>query len=423
MTTPTVHTLSNGVRVIADPIPGLESLALSVAIRGGARWETPATAGWAHMLEHMVFKGAGGRTSREIVEALEAEGGQINAATGQERTSFQIRCLKGGLPLGMAVLADLIRRPTIDAAELEREKDVIAQEIAEAADQPDDYVFDLALRSAFGDHPLGKPILGTVESLKPATRDALSVFHRALYAPDRLVVSAAGAIDEDELIQLSETLFGDMAAGGGLPEPAPPTFAAGHVAEKKRLEQAHIVLMLPGVDRHHPDIFAQGAFVEIMGGGMSSRLFQEVREAHGLAYAIDGYEDAYSDAGLVGVYAGTAADKAEKAARLSAEIIKQLATDATTGELARAKAQVRAGYFMRREQPLARAEQNAAQLLFFGRVFPTHEVAADIDAVGLEDLRRVGERMIGAGGSASAVLGSAKAQNAGQVFAEVLAAG
>ena len=423
MTAPHVHTLRNGVRVIADPIPGLESLALSVAIRGGARWESPATAGWAHMLEHMVFKGAGTRTSREIVEAIEAEGGQINAATGQERTSFQIRCLKGGLPLGMEVLADLIRRPTLDAAELEREKDVIAQEIAEAADQPDDYVFDLALRSAFGDHPLGRPILGTVESLKPARRDTLDAFHRGLYAPDRLVVSAAGAIDEDELLRLAEALFGDMPDNAGLPAPTAPTFAGGHAAEQKRLEQAHLVMMLPGVDRHHPDIFAQGAFVEILGGGMSSRLFQEVREGHGLAYAIDGYEDAYSDAGLVGVYAGTAAAKAEKAARLTAEIFKKLAGDATARELARAKAQVRAGYFMRREQPLARAEQNAAQLLFFGRVFPTHEIAVEIDAVGLDDLKRIGERMIGAGACATAVLGAAKAQNAGQVFAESLREG
>ena len=423
MSSPQVHTLKNGVRVIADPIPGLESLALSIAFKAGARWETPATAGWAHMLEHMVFKGAGSRSSREIVEAIEAEGGQINAATGQERTSFQIRCLEGGLPLGMEILADLIRRPTLDPAELAREKDVIAQEIAEAADQPDDYVFDLALRSAFGDHPLGRPILGTVESLRPATRDQLSAFHRGLYAPDRLVISVAGAVDEEELLRLADGLFGDMPADVGLAAPTSPDFAAGHTAEKKRLEQAHLVLMLRGVDRHHPDLYAQGVFVEILGGGMSSRLFQEVREAHGLAYAIDGYEDAYSDIGLVGVYAGTAGPKADQAARLSGEIIKRLASDGTPVELSRAKAQVRAGYFMRREQPLARAEQNAAQLLFFDRVFATHEVAARIDAVGLGDLKRVGERMVGAGASATAVLGPAKAQNAGRVFAEVLTAG
>ena len=423
MTTPLIHTLSNGVRVVADPMPGLESLALSVVVKGGARWESPGVAGWAHLLEHMVFKGAGERSARDIVEAIEAEGGQINAATGQERTSFQVRCLKGGLPLGMAVIADLIRRPGIDADELEREKDVVAQEIAEAADQPDDLVFDLALAAAFGDHPLGRPILGKVESLAPAKRDTLSAFHRGLYAPERLVVSAAGAVDEAELLRLAEALFGDMAAGEPLPPPTAPTFLGARSGEKRKLEQAHVVLMLPGVDRRHPDIFAQGAFVEILGGGMSSRLFQEAREARGLAYAIDAYEDAYDDAGLVGVYAGVAAAKATETARLSAEILKRLTADATPGELARARAQVRAGYFMRREQPLARAEQNAAQILFFDRLFPTTEVAAEIDAVGLDDLKRVGERMIASGQSASAVLGPARALPAGEAFAEVLAAG
>jgi predicted Zn-dependent peptidase len=423
MTTPKVHTLSNGVRVVADPMPGLESLALSVVLKGGARWEAAGVAGWAHMLEHMVFKGAGERSARDIVEAIEEEGGQINAATGQERTSFQVRCLKGGLPLAMAVLADLIRRPHIDADELEREKDVIAQEIAEAADQPDDLVFDIALAAAFGDHPLGRPILGRVESLAPARRETLAAFHGGLYAPERLVVSAAGAVDDGELLRLAEALFGDMAAGATLPPPSAPRFVGAHAGEKRKLEQAHLVLMLPGVDRRHPDIFAQGAFVEILGGGMSSRLFQEAREARGLAYAIDAYEDAYDDAGLVGVYAGAAAVKAIETARLSAEILKRLTAQPTSGELARARAQVRAGYFMRREQPLARAEQNAAQLLFFDRLFPTSEVSAEIDAVGLEDLKRVGERMIAAGLSASAVLGPARALSAGEAFAEALAAG
>jgi predicted Zn-dependent peptidase len=423
VTTPSVHTLANGVRVVADPMPGLESLALSVVVKGGARWESPERAGWAHMLEHMVFKGAGGRSAREIVEAIEAEGGQINAATGQERTSFQVRCLKGGLPLGMAVIADLVRRPLIDPEELEREKEVIAQEIAEAADQPDDLVFDLALGAAFGGHPLGRPVLGKVESLAPATRETLSSFHRGLYAPDRLVVSAAGAIEEDELLRLAEALFGDMPPAGALEAPTPPGFLGLHSRETRKLEQAHLVMMLPGVDRHHPDIFAQGAFVEIFGGGMSSRLFQEAREARGLAYAIDAYEDAYDDTGLVGVYAGVAAGKAGETARLSGEILKRLIADATPGELSRAKAQVRAGYFMRREQPLARAEQNASQLLFFGRLFATTEVAAEIEAVGLGDLRRVGERMIEAGRSASAVLGPARAAEAGRVFAETVAAG
>ncbi len=422
--TPKIHTLSNGVRVVCDPIGGLESLALSIVIDGGARWETEATAGWAHLLEHMVFKGAGARSSREIVEAIEGQGGNINAATGQERTSFQVRCLTGGLPLGMSVLSDLVRRPTLDPADLEKEKGVVGQEIAEAADTPDDRVFELAQARAYAGHALGRPILGEVASLTPATAETLGVFHRGLYAADRIVVSAAGAVDEDELLALTEAAFGDgRAPDRPLNRPSPAAFAGGHAAETRKLEQAHLVLMLPGVSRQDPDFFTQMIFTEMLGGGMSSRLFQEVREAHGLAYAIDAYNDAYEDVGALGVYAGTGAADAAPAARLTAQEIKKLAANVGEGELARAKAQLKGGLFMRRESPLARAEANANNIHSFGRLFAARELAEKIDAVGPQDLRRVGERLIAAGQSASAVLGSKRAAGAGEAFAEALAAG
>jgi predicted Zn-dependent peptidase len=422
--TPKVHTLSNGVRVVSDPIGGLESLALSIVIDGGARWETEATAGWAHLLEHMVFKGAGARSSREIVEAIEGQGGHINAATGQERTSFQVRCLKGGLPLGMEVLADLIRRPTLDAGELEKEKGVVGQEIAEAADTPDDRVFELAQARAYAGHPLGRPILGEVESLAPATRDALAAFHQGLYAPERIVVSAAGAVDQDELLKLTEAAFGEARAPAlPLARSAPATFAGGYAGETRKLEQAHVVLMLPALSRHDPDYFAQTLFTEILGGGMSSRLFQEVRETRGLAYAIDAYNDSYEDVGALGVYVGTSAADAAPAARLTAEEIKKLSTKVTDAELARAKAQMKGGLFMRRESPLARAEANANNIHSFGRLFAASELAEKIDAVGSDDLRRVGEALMISGRSAGAVLGPKRAGGAGAAFAEALAAG
>jgi predicted Zn-dependent peptidase len=424
MTTPRIHTLPNGVRVVCDPIGGLESLALSIVIDGGSRWESEATAGWAHLLEHMVFKGAGARSSREIVEAIEGQGGQINAATGQERTSFQVRCLKGGLPLGLDVLTDLIRRPILDAADLEKEKGVVGQEIAEAADTPDDRVFELAQARAYAAHPLGRPILGEVESLAPATRDSLSAFHHGLYAADRIVVSAAGGVDEDELLALTEAAFGDARAPAEpLARPAPAAFAGGHEAETRKLEQAHVVLMLPGLSRHDPDYFAQSLFTEILGGGMSSRLFQQVREARGLAYAIDAYNESYEDVGAVGVYAGTGAADAAPAARLTAEEIKKLISKVEDGELARAKAQMKGSLFMRRESPLARAEANANNIHSFGRLFPAQELADKIDAVGAADIRRVGERLTAEGRSASAVLGPKRAAGAGAAFAEALTAG
>lgn len=422
--TPRVHTLSNGVRVVCDPVQGLESLALTAVIDAGARDERPDQGGWAHLLEHMVFKGAGGRSAREIVEAIEGEGGHINAATGQERTSFQVRCLKGGLPLAMSVISDLILRPALDESDLEREKDVVAQEIAEAADAPDDRVFELAQGEAFRGHALGRPILGAHETLAGASASSLGAFHRGHFSADRIIVSAAGALDEDELLALADTFFGGAAAGA-TPKMAGerPIFAGGHARETRRLEQAHLVLLLPAVSRHDPDYFALTLFTEMLGGGMSSRLFQEVREKRGLAYAIDAYQESYEDAGVLGIYAGARGQDAAETARLTAQTLKALTVSVGEGELARAKAQLKGSLFMRRESPLARAEANANNVHSFGRLFPAAELAGRIDGVGAEDIRRIGERIMGAHQTASAVLGAKTAAKAGPLFAEALAAG
>ncbi|WP_293463600.1 pitrilysin family protein, partial [Phenylobacterium sp.] len=284
MTGPRVHRLANGVRVVCDPLPGWQTVALSVVAGRGARFEDAAHSGWSHLLEHMVFKGAGGRSAKQIVEVIEAEGGHINAATGYERTSFQVRALKHGLDLGSSVIADLVLRPTMDAADLAREKQVVGQEIAEAADTPDDLVFELAQAAAFAGQPLGRPILGTVQSIKAATPQTLGAWRSALYAPETLVVSAAGAVDEDELLRLAERDFG-AAAGEGLAAAEPAAFAGGTSTVAKRLEQANLVFLLPAVGVKDPDYFALRLLAEILGGGMASRLFQEAREARGLAYA------------------------------------------------------------------------------------------------------------------------------------------
>lgn len=409
MTTPKVHRLPNGVRVVADPMGGLQSCALSVVVRGGARWEDDATNGWSHLLEHMVFKGAGERSARDIVEAVENEGGQINAATGYERTSFQVRCLQGGLPLAMHVLSDLVRRPTISEADLEQEKGVIGQEIAEAADQPDDKVFDLAQARAFTGQPLGRPILGTDASIGAATPDTLRAFHQRLYAPERIVVSAAGALDEDELLRLAEAAFGDAAASGATTEPVASHFVGGTEAETRRLEQAHLVLLLEGLSVRDPDYYALRLFAEILGGGMSSRLFQTVREEMGLAYNIDAYAENYEDVGTLGVYAGTSAENAARAAGVILAEIERLTNAPGATELARAKAQLKAHLFMGRESPLSRAEHAAAQLHLLGRLVATQEVGERIDSVGLDDLRRVGGRLIGSGRSVTTVIGPKRA--------------
>ena len=401
-------------------MPDLQTLALSVAVGRGARSEAPDQSGWAHLLEHMVFKGAGGRSARDIVEVIEAEGGQINAATGHERTSFQVRALAGGLPLAMDVLSDLVLRPTLDAGDLTREKPVIAQEIAEAADTPDDLVFELAQARAFEGHGLGRPILGVMDTVGAATPDALAAFHAGLYGPDAIVVSAAGAVDERELLDLVERHFAGPARAAPPPPSPPPVFVGGQAPQTRALEQAHLVLLLPAPGVRDPDYFALLLFAEILGGGMSSRLFQEVREARGLAYAIDAYADTHQDAGVLGIYAGVAPADATEAARVCAGQIEGLIAHVSDAELARAKAQLKAATFMARESALARAEQAAGQVLLFDQLFSVAETSAAIDAVAPADLARLGARLLNAKACACAMLGPKRAMKAGPAFEQAL---
>lgn len=418
--TATLRTLKNGVRVVCDPMPGLETLALSVVAGRGAAYEDPERSGWSHLLEHMVFKGAGQRSARDIVEVIESAGGSINAATGYERTSFQVRALKGGVDLGMDVIADLVRRPTLDAADLAREKQVVAQEIAEAADAPDDYVFDLIQRASWGDHPVGRPILGSDATVEAACVEALSEWRAALYAADRLVISATGAVEEAELMAAAERAFGDLPAESGAAVPEAADFVGGPQAEARKLEQSHLVFMLPACGSRDRDYFALRIFAEVLGGGMSSRLFQEAREKRGLAYNIDAYADTYADHGALGIYAGCAASDAVETAKVCAGELTKLVAHIDDAELARAKAQLKAHMFMAREQPLSRAEQGAGQVLLFDRLYAPAELAAEVDAVTAEDVSRLGRRLLSGRRVASAVLGAKTSLKAGEAFDKTL---
>jgi predicted Zn-dependent peptidase len=416
---PRAHTLANGVTLLCDPVAGFETLALCVVAGRGARWEDEGTSGWSHLLEHMVFKGAGGRSAREIVEVIEAEGGQLNAATGHERTSFQVRALQGSLPLAMAVLGDLVQHPALEADELAREKHVVGQEIAEAADTPDDQVFELAQMAAFEGQALGRPILGTPASLEPADPVALEAWRAALYAPDRLVVSVAGAVDEDEFLTLAESTFG-AAPAGAPPAAAGARFTGGRARERRKLEQAHLVFLLPTPGVTDPAYWPLRVFAEALGGGMSSRLFQEARERLGLAYAIDAYAEAYADVGLIGVYAGCAPADAGRLSHVVAAQIRTLLTTAAPAELARARAQLKASLFMSRESLLSRAEQAAGQILTLGRLRPPADFAAAIDAVGPDDIQALGPSILGSGRCVVSVLGPRAAMDAASRFEAAL---
>lgn len=420
MSGPRLHRLANGGTVICDPVPGYETVALSVVAGRGARWEDGPRSGWSHLLEHMVFKGAGGRSARALAEAIESGGGQINAATGHERTSFQVRALKGGLPLAMEICADLLRRPHLDPEDLEREKHVVGQEIAEAADTPDDHVFELAQAAAFPGQPLGRSILGETHTLQPAAPAALEDWRARLYGPDRLVVSAAGSVDEDELLSLAERAFADTPVRP-IAEPEPAQFAGGRAVERRRLEQAHLVFLLPGPGVADDSAWAARLLAEILGGGMSSRLFQEARERLGLAYAIDSFCETWDGAGLIGVYAGCGAADAGRLAQVVAGELCALAKGPTEAELARARAQLKAGLFMGRESLAGRAEQSAAQWLAFGRLLPAREIAERIDAVDGEAVAEAAASLLTAGRSAVACLGPARSETAADRFERALA--
>ena len=404
-------------------MPGLRTFSATMAVRGGARWENEAKSGWSHFLEHLVFKGAGEMSARDIVERIEAEGGSINASTGYERTSFDVRGLDGSLPLALQVMSDLVFRPTLDPDEVEREKDVVAQEIAEAFDTPDDHVFEMAQTRAFAGQALGRPILGSVASLAPATRADMADWRARLYAPDRMVVAVSGAVDEDELLGLAEQWFGsETSVEADAPDVA--RFVGGEARLARRIEQANLVFQIPAVSAVDPAFPAARVFADILGGGMASRLFQSAREERGLAYAVDAYVEAYDDAGFIGVFAGAAADRATELAELCATEIRRLAEEGPgEAELARSKMGFVAGHWMHEERPAARSATNAAQTLIHGAPVPAEDSVARIQALTHDEVVEVGGRMLASGLAATAVLGPRAAAGAGAAFARSLAPG
>ncbi|MDP3399924.1 MAG: pitrilysin family protein [Brevundimonas sp.] len=401
-------------------MPGLQTVAVCVAIATGARHESPEHSGWSHFLEHMVFKGAGDMSAREIVERIEAGGGSINASTGYERTVFEVRAMADGLETALQVISDLIFHPVFDPDEVEREKDVVAQEIAEAFDTPDDHVFEMAQARAFEGQPLGRAILGQVETLAPIDRDAIRAFRADMYRPDRIVVSVSGAVDEAQLLALVERGFSEGVARAASTVPA-GHFVGGEARLARRIEQSNLVFLLPGLSHTDPRRPALRLGVEILGGGMASRLFQTAREERGLAYAIDAYHESYADCGLLGIYAGSAADRAAELAQVCGETIRMLVTDGPTGrELDRARAVARAGIRMADESPVARAGRLATQSLIFGHPVSSDAMVDEVMSQSREDVQQALATCLAPGLTATAVLGPKAGLSAGLLFERAL---
>lgn len=387
-------TLPNGLRVLSERVPGVHSAALGVWIAAGARYEDPLSEGGiAHLTEHMLFKGTLTRSPATIAGEVEAVGGNMNAYTGREITAYHIHALPEDLPLCADILADMVRRSTVPEDELLRERDVVLQEIGMNADTPDDYIWDMAYATAWPDQPLGAPILGTPQTVKAITRtQILDYIHRA-YPPRRIVFGAFGAIKHDAIYDLVMQHFGDMEDTKSAAPSTPALYKGGEAKETRSLEQSHVVLAFPGLARQDEDYEAARALALILGGGMASRLFQEVREKRGLAYSVHASHSAYHDTGLFMLYAATHPKSTKELIPVLRDEALRLAETLTPQEVARAKAQLCAHLFMRREGMMRRADMAARHLLLQGEILDVAQARSQINAISSSSIVRVAERI------------------------------
>jgi predicted Zn-dependent peptidase len=387
-------TLPNGLRVVSHRMPHLETVSMGIWVGVGARHENLPQHGISHLLEHMAFKGTKRRTAKDIAEEIEAVGGELNAATSLESTAYFARVLAADIELGLDILGDILLNPRHAESELEREREVILQEIAATRDSPDEIAYELLQEAAFPGQAIGRPILGTAASVTSFTPPDLRKFMKANYGAKRMVLSAAGKIDHDKLVRHAEALFGGMNGGkGGRFEPA--RYAGGTRSSAKPFEQSHLLLAFEGPSYGAADHHAAQVFSALFGGGISSRLFQEVRERRGLCYSVYSTYWALADTGLFGIHAATGQEMMDKLIEVvSSELARAAGEAPTKAETDRAKAQIKAGILMGLESSSARAEYMARQLLLFNRLIDTKETIARIDAVTPEAARALAERLL-----------------------------
>ncbi len=387
-----ITTLANGFRIVTERMPALGSAAVGVWVEAGARHERTSENGIAHFLEHMAFKGTARRSALRIAEEIEDVGGYLNAYTSRERTAYYARVLGEDVDLAIDLIADILREPALAEAEIEVERGVILQEIGQTLDTPDDVIFDWLQEIAYPDQPMGRAILGAPERVRAFSRADLAGFVAQHYGPGQMILAAAGAVDHDRIVRLAESAFADMAPIlGGVDDPA--RYGGGERRVEKPLEQAHLALALPAPGYRDPDFYAGQILATALGGGMSSRLFQEARERRGLCYTIFAQAAAWADAGLLMVYAGTGGEDIRELTDLTAHEIRRAADDLSEAEIARARAQTKAGLVMGLEGASARAERLAAMLSIWDRVPPVEETVARIEAVDARAARDLAGRV------------------------------
>lgn len=385
------HKLANGFRIVTERMDGLKSASLGIWVKAGGRHERTEQNGIAHFLEHMAFKGTATRSALQIAEAIEDVGGYINAYTSREMTAYYARVLEDDTDLALDVISDILLNPVFDPGEIEVERGVILQEIGQALDTPDDVIFDWLQEVAYPGQPLGRTILGPSERVSSFSRDDLVRFVGERYGPGEMILAAAGAVDHDRLVEAAERLFGHL-------KPVPSVvadqavFSGGERRKNKALEQVHFALAFEGPGYMHHDIYTSQIFSTALGGGMSSRLFQEIREKRGLCYTIFAQTGAYAETGMMTVYAGTSGEQIDALAGLTIDEIKRAADDMSDAEVERARAQMKAGLLMGLESPSSRAERLARMTAIWDRVPSLEETVArieDVTTANVRDLARM----------------------------------
>ncbi len=400
-------TLPNGLRIVTEHMPGLQSASAGIWVMAGGRHERPEQNGIAHFLEHMAFKGTKRRTALQIAEEIEDVGGYINAYTSREMTAYYARVLQADVGLALDVIGDIVLNPAFDKKEIEVERHVILQEIGQALDTPDDIVFDWLQEVSYPDQAFGRTILGPEERVSSFTRKDLQGFVKENYGPGQMILAAAGAVDHDAIVAQGEAMFGGLKAR---PQMAfePAGFRGTERREVKDLEQVHFAMAFDAPGYRHPDVYTAQVYAMTMGGGMSSRLFQKIREERGLCYSIFAQSGAYEDAGQITLYAGTSSEEIGDLVQLTVDELKRSADDMSEAEVARARTQIKAGMLMGLESPSSRAERIARLLAIYGRVPGVDEAVLRIDAVSTADVRRyAGELTVT--GSAMALYGPVEA--------------
>jgi len=388
-----ITTLDNGLRIVTQNMPGLETVSMGIWNFVGGRDEEEKVNGVAHLLEHMAFKGTTSKSALQIAETIENVGGDINAYTSKEITAYYVKLLADDLPYGIDILTDILQNSTFAEDELNRERGVIIQEIGMYLDTPDDMIFDYWQDKAYPNQPMGRSILGKTDIIKNLTREQVKDFMNSHYNPKKMTISAAGKIDHSAFVANIEKVCNNLPNGTNNNR-IKANYNSGEYREEKKLEQIHLLLGFEGINYHSDDYYSLLIYSSLLGGGMSSRLFQEIREKRGLVYGISSFSSSYTDTGIFGIYCGTGENQITELVPVLCDQLNTSSTTITEQEIKRGKAQLKAGLMMGRESAFHCCESAARQLLVFNRVIETSEILKKIESVNLESVKKISQLIV-----------------------------